>query len=285
MQTLEGIKKRIQSIKVIKKMTHAMLLVASVKFKKQTKLFKQISDYCHDYYDIFNSLIKSYGCDYPILDVNKQKDLPNLYIVVTSNLGLCGSYNSNICKLVIQNLKPNDKMIMFGKKGFLFFKNRNMQDHIIEDFDYEKDQNLYFSLMALAHYINQLFLGYQFKKVYLVYTKFTSSIKFIPTIQQILPISHFQFTNKPTTTQPQIIEPNVKEVIEKTMIAYTTNLLYGGVSESILCQYASQKNVMDGASKNASELIDQLKLTFNRLRQETITQEINEIIAGTNSNR
>lgn len=285
MQTLEGIKKRIQSIKVIKKMTHAMLLVASVKFKKQTKLFKQISDYCHDYYDIFNSLIKSYGCDYPILDANKQKDLPNLYIVVTSNLGLCGSYNSNICKLVIQNLKPNDKMIMFGKKGFLFFKNRNMQDHIIEDFDYEKDQNLYFSLMALAHYINQLFLGYQFKKVYLVYTKFASSIKFIPTIQQILPISHLQFTNKPTTTQPQIIEPNVKKVIEKTMIAYTTNLLYGGVSESILCQYASQKNVMDGASKNASELIDQLKLTFNRLRQETITQEINEIIAGTNSNR
>lgn len=285
MQTLEGIKKRIQSIGVIKKMTHAMLLVASVKFKKQTKLFKQISDYCHDYYDIFNSLIKSYGCDYPILDTQKQKDLPDLYIVVTSNLGLCGSYNSNICKLVTQNLKSNDKMVIFGKKGFLFFKSRNMLEQIIENFDYDKDQNLYFNLMALVYFINQKYLNYQFKKVYLVYTKFISSIKFVPTIQQILPISYSQFADKQTKTPPQIIEPNIKKVIEKTMIAYITNLLYGGVSESILCQYASQKNVMDGASKNASELIDQLKLTFNRLRQETITQEINEIIAGTNSNR
>lgn len=285
MQTLEGIKKHIQSIGVIKKMVHAMLLVATVKFKKQVKLFKQISNYCHDYYDTFSSLIKSYGYDYPILNANKQKDLSDLYIVVTSNLGLCGSYNGNICKLVKQNLKHNDKMIIFGKKGFLFFKNRNMQDHIIANFDYEKDQNLYFNLMALVYYIDQQYFNYQFKKVYLVYTKFISSIKFAPTIQQILPISYLQLVNKQIKTQPQIIEPNTKKIIEKTMIAFITNVLYGGVSESILCQYASQKNAMDGAYKNASELIDQLKLTFNRLRQETITQEINEIIAGTNSNR
>ena len=285
MQSLEGIKKRIQSIGVIQKMTHAMLLVASVKFKKQTKLFKQISDFCHDYYDIFGSLIRSYGCDYPLLDANKQKDLPNLYVIVTSNMGLCGSYNSNVCKLTLQNIKPNDKLIILGKKGYLFFKNRNMQNQIIADFDYEKKPNLYFSLMALAHYINQVFLEYKFKKIYFVYTKFISSIKFMPSIQQILPISFSQFANYETKNKPQIIEPNKKIVIEKTIVTYITNLLYGGISESITCQYASQKNVMDGASKNASELIDQLKLTFNRLRQESITQEINEIIAGTNSNR
>lgn len=285
MQTLEGIKKRIQSIGVIKKMTHAMLLVASVKFKKQTKLFKQISDFCHDYYSIFSSLIQTYGQNYPVLDEKKQKDLPDLYVVITSSMGLCGSYNSNICKLVMKNIKPNDKIIVFGKKGYLFFKNRNMQNQIIEDINYEKNQDLYFALMALAHYVDQEYLSYRYKNIYLVYTKFASSLKTTPTIQQILPISFSQFKDQQNINKPQIVEPNIKKIIQKTIAAYITNLLYGGLSESILCQYASQKNVMDGANKNASELIDQLKLTFNRLRQESITQEINEIIAGTNSNR
>ncbi|MCQ2748000.1 MAG: F0F1 ATP synthase subunit gamma [Mycoplasmoidaceae bacterium] len=129
MQSLDLIKKRIRSIQATKKITNAMKLVATTKIKSQLKSFEAVSIFSHEYYRMFKALIlKQPSLDF--LRNGKVKD-QDLYILCTSDLGLCGPYNNNVCKHLLTTLRPQDKVIVFGQKGVDYLKMHHHGDQII----------------------------------------------------------------------------------------------------------------------------------------------------------
>ncbi|MCQ3907672.1 MAG: F0F1 ATP synthase subunit gamma [Mycoplasmoidaceae bacterium] len=132
MQSLDLIKKRIKSIQATKKITNAMKLVATTKIKAQLRSFEAASVFCREYYRVFKTLIlREPNLDFLRLDNVKVQD-QDLYILCTSDLGLCGPYNNNICKFTLSKLRPQDKILVFGQKGVSYLKMHNYGDRIVK---------------------------------------------------------------------------------------------------------------------------------------------------------
>jgi len=131
MQSLDLIKKRIRSIEATRKITNAMKLVATTKIKAQRKSFEAVSAFCYEYYRVFKRLILAH----PNLDFLRNKPVKtksNLYVLVTSDLGLCGPYNSTACKHLMKEIKPEDKVIVFGSKGEAYLKSHHYGNQILK---------------------------------------------------------------------------------------------------------------------------------------------------------
>ncbi|MCQ3915262.1 MAG: F0F1 ATP synthase subunit gamma [Mycoplasmoidaceae bacterium] len=131
MQSLDLIKKRIKSIEATKKITNAMKLVATTKIKSQLKSFEAVSIFCREYYRVFKTLIlREPNLDFLRISSKKVQD-QDLYILCTSDLGLCGPFNNNICKFLIGMLKPQDKILVFGQKGVSYLKMHHLDHQIV----------------------------------------------------------------------------------------------------------------------------------------------------------
>ncbi|MBQ0045814.1 MAG: ATP synthase F1 subunit gamma [Mycoplasma sp.] len=287
MQSLDLIKKRIKSIEATKKITNAMKLVATTKIKSQLKSFEAVSVFCREYYRVFKALIlREPNLDFLRLS-SKQVEDKDLYILCTSDLGLCGPYNNNVCKHLIAQLRPQDKVLVFGQKGVSYLKMHRLGDHIIKTMRWDLDANNYYSLLPLSYEILADYAMGKYKNIKLVYTEFKSSVSYIPKTWNILPIwpELFGATKEVQVKDWTIFEPNAKDIIKAILPVYVSNLVYGALIESTLCESTSRRFAMEGATKNATELIDNLRIQYNQARQEAITQEINEIVAGaTNKN-
>ena len=299
MPSLDSIKKRIKSVQTISKITNAMKLVASAKIKKQRKLYDSTSEFTKMYYYIMYKLTQDINSfDFLLESKNKEKTKfeSNLYVVITSSLGLCGAFNTNICKKVLAELKPNDKLVIFGKKGIAYFRAR-VPNQIFNEYEYEPNILSYYSILPMCYRIAKNYTDKQVLNIKLAYTKFVNSLKFDPLIVDLFPMNKQMFelslkvidqldsaNSKKKDRVLTIYEPSKEEIIKNTLPVYVSTICYGALVESTLCENSSRRNAMDNASKNASEIIDNLFLNYNRARQDTITQELIEIIAGANAN-
>lgn len=282
MASLDLIKKRIKSIETTKKITNAMKLVATTKIKSQMRSFEAVSIFCREYYRVFKALIlREPDLKFLRLREGHVQD-QDLYILCTSDLGLCGPFNNNICKFLINQIKPNDKIIVFGQKGESYLKMRHLGKQIVRTARWDLDANNYYSLLPLSYEILSAYAIGKYKNIKLVYTEFKSSVSNAPKMWNILPIwpELFGATKEVQVRDWTIFEPSAKEIIKAILPVYVSNLIYGGLIESTLCESTSRRFAMEGATKNATELIDKLKIQYNQARQEAITQEINEIVAG-----
>lgn len=283
MQSLDLIKKRIKSIEATKKITNAMKLVATTKIKSQLKSYEAVSIFCHEYYRVFKTLIlREPNLDFLRMTNSKVED-KDLYILCTSDLGLCGPYNNNVCKHLISQLRPQDKVLVFGQKGVSYLKMHRLGDHIVKTMRWDLDANNYYSLLPLSYEILYAYSIGKYKNIKLVYTEFKSSVSYVPKTWNVLPIwpELFGATKEMSNNEWVIFEPSAKDIIKAILPVYVSNLVYGALIESTLCESTSRRFAMEGATKNATELIDNLKIQYNQARQEAITQEINEIVAGT----
>lgn len=280
MQSLDLIRKRIKSIEATKKITNAMKLVATTKLRKQRKTFEAASSFCVDYYDIFQQLVTQ-NPELRFLRRKYNKDHAVLYILITSDLGLCGAYNSNICKHLVSALKPKDKILVFGQKGLNWLKAHHYEKQIVRSLHWELTDTSYYALLPLGVEILSAFANGKYEKVKVVYTRFETSIRYTPQIWDILPVAAAKLdSHVKVRAATTIFEPNSREIILRTLPNFISNLLFGALVESILCESYSRRFAMEGATKNATDLIEQLKVQYNQARQEAITQEINEIVAG-----
>jgi F-type H+-transporting ATPase subunit gamma len=288
MQSLDIIKRRIKTVRTTAKITSAMKLVATAKIKTQMNGFKVVSSFCKDFYDIIQEVTKGLLIEEIF---TKPKSDATLHILITSSLGLCGAFNINVCKVLLENLKPNDKIVVFGKKGYSFLKTKGLEKQVVERIEMIESDFEYLELLPVTDKIINYFTSGEVARINLVYTKFINSISFNPVCTQILPLSQELFLEKGvqakktyTTLSAQgkeiQFEPNRIQIIKQILPTYLVTLTFAGASESKVCEHAARRNAMETASDNAKELIDELTLTFNRARQENITQEINEIVAG-----
>lgn len=277
---LNKTKRRILSINSTKKITNAMELVATVKLKRYKDVMMQNSNYVSEIVNLIHKL--SY---YKNSDKLSLFELPNdatkdLYIVINSNLGLCASYNNDIYKFVESNIDKNTAQILpIGLKGDQFYKK---QGYDLDESFYDLNEKLdYVKVIKLSRYIESLFLNGKFRNIYLIYTRYVNSIKFVPDMIKIYPLEAEQEVNREDRLEyAPIFDPDVDTLFDELIPIYTSALLYQKIVESQVSEQASRRTAMENATDNADELIDKLTLEYNKARQAAITQEITEVVSS-----
>lgn len=278
-QELANTKKRIQSVNSTLKITKAMELVANAKLKRWKNKMENITQYLLEMSDIISTCAGSYDpFNMSIDELKKYKNTSSkLYIVVTSSLGLCGGYNYNVFKFLNNKIKPEDKVIILGTKGLIKYSHTDLnldEDYVslLDKFDSYASRNL------IDKIINEYKTG-KYTEVRLIATEYKNSLTFIPNDIKILP-----FENKNNTINDNIIfDPNKEEVLSLLIPKYLDVLMYGKLTEAIVCEHASRRNAMDTATDNGEELSQKLMLEYNKARQQAITQEITEISSAANN--
>ena len=286
MQSINTIKRRIHSIETIKKITTAMKLIASIKLKKQKKELTNVALFCKNFYDFFSCLLDENLVD-PKHHDKRWKFDNNLYIVITSSLGLCGSYNNTICRTIKMILKPHDHVIMIGQKGKKYFKNNNLNEFLIKfiDLSQEKD-SIYDLFLALSYWCLNEYDKRKYKNIKIIYTKFISAFK-----TEIQIIDFFSFREKKIGNKKTrhnkifLFDSSRKLIFKKILPYYFACLLHGSFNEAKISENVSRSNTMDLAAKNAKDLINNLKLQFNKLRQNVITKQISEVMSNIEAER
>jgi F-type H+-transporting ATPase subunit gamma len=204
---------------------------------------------------------------------------------------LCGAFNINACKYLINKLQPEDDIIVIGKKGYSYLKARDFGSRIV-NFGEVSDVNIdYIEVLPISDFVINSFNQGKYQQVHLIYTKFINSLTFDPTSIQLLPIDTNLFKTKETQAKTRYVsltsdhkeidyEPSKLAIIKSAIPTFVSSVIFGAVTESKVCESGSRRNAMETASNNAKQLISNLTLQYNRVRQESITQEINEIVAG-----
>ena len=275
-QGLTNTKRRIQSISSTKKITKAMELVATVKLKKWKDSMENIVKYL----EAMDEIISTCSSGVSLTDILELKEFDdaksNLYIVVTSSLGLCGGFNYNIFKFLNGKINKDDKVLIVGTKGLNKlgkeeFDITSEYVDILDKIDYSK-------VSKLVNFIENEYRSGNYKKVLLISTEYKNSLTFVPKEYQLLPLVSKDEDGK--MLQDVIYEPSKEVVLGQIIPKYLNTFLYGRLVEAIVCEQASRRNAMDSATDNAEDLLEKLRIEYNKARQGAITQEITEVVAG-----
>ena len=284
MASMRDIKRRKGSIQSTQQITKAMKLVSTVKLQKAKQRAEQSKDYFSCMYEtVVSMLAKAGNINHPYLKAgaSEKKGI----IVITSNRGLAGGYNSNVTKLITQGGFEVDKteIYVIGKKGRETLQRRGYS--IREDYSDIVEEPLYSDAMEVSRKVLNDFVSGEIGEIYLAYTGFKNTVVHVPTLLKLLPV---EVENKngestPEDRAPMNFEPADDEALDMIIPKYVTSLIFGGLVESVASENGARMQAMDSATSNAEEMIDHLTLQFNRARQGSITQELTEIIAGANA--
>lgn len=287
----KAIKDRIKSVKNTKKITKAMELVSASKMRKAIEASMSSRTYAQHAWNMLTGLAKEKSLDHPLL--NKSESDKLLLIVIASNRGLCGGYNVNIIKTVCEYIdSQKDKevdIVIVGRRGELIAK--RTKSTILASFIEFSDKLQIEEIGGLTDIVLKEFKEEKYAQVLLAYTDFVSSIQYEPRIKPILPITKENVADILAETecnsiiqkgpQPLIaFEPNEERVLELILPRLTEVQIYQAILEANASEHSSRMIAMKNASDNATEMVDDLTLSYNRARQANITQEISEISSG-----
>lgn len=280
MASMRDIKRRKGSVQSTQQITKAMKLVSTVKLQKAKQKAEQTTNYFDAMYStVQNMLARAKNIQHPYLQPSDSSK--KLVIMITSNKGLAGGYNSNIIKLITQGdfNKEDVKIMAVGRKGKEAMARYGYEIH--KDCCEIIDEPTYEDARALAKEALELFAKGEVGELYLAYTHFKNTVSHIPTLVKLLPIE--ADATREVTQEcniPMNFEPREEEALQLIIPTYITSLIYGGMMESVASENGARMQAMDSATSNAEEIIDKLTLQYNRARQGAITQELTEIIAG-----
>ena len=291
MPSLDDLKKRIKSVKSTQKITKAMKMVAAAKLRKAQESAEKGRPYSQKMQNIILNLTKSITDpeNAPKLLVGTGKDNTYLCVVLTADRGLCGGFNSNICKLAKSNFKKflsegkDLKIITVGTKGLDQIK-RDYEKYIIKKLSFkEKKQITYNEAEIVGNEIINLFKQNQFDKCILYFNNFKNVITQIPEAQQIIPAeSKISEPNKLNSFQYEF-EPEEDEILADLLPKNISTQVFKAFLENAASEQGSRMTAMDNATRNAGDLVDKLTINYNRSRQASITKELIEIISGAES--
>ena len=290
MPSLDDLKKRIKSVKSTQKITKAMKMVAAAKLRKAQENAEKGRPYSEKMQNIILNLTKSTENpeNAPKLLVGTGQDKTYLCVVLTADRGLCGGFNSNICKLAKANFKEildegkNLKIITVGSKGLDQIK-REYEKFIIKKFSFkEKKQVSYKEADIIGNEIISLFNKNEFDKCILFYNNFKNVITQIPQAQQIIPAENNSNLNE-ENNQFYEFEPEEDEILEDLLPKNISTQIFKAFLENAASEQGSRMTAMDNATRNAGDLVDKLTINYNRSRQASITKELIEIISGAES--
>ena len=291
MPSLDDLKKRIKSVKSTQKITKAMKMVAAAKLRKAQENAEKGRPYSQKMQNIILNLTKSINDpeNAPKLLVGTGEDKTYLCVVLTADRGLCGGFNSNICKLAKITFKKilsegkNLKIITVGSKGLDQIK-REYGNHIIKKFSFKEKKQISFNeAEIIGKEIINLFNQKEFDKCILFYNNFKNVITQIPQAQQIIPADNRSSDNKNENPISYEFEPEEDEILEDLLPKNISTQVFKAFLENAASEQGSRMTAMDNATRNAGDLVDKLTIDYNRSRQASITKELIEIISGAES--
>ena len=287
MASLKDIRKRIDSVKRTQKTTSAMKMVSAAKLRRAEDHIREATPYAQKLKSIVSSLSTRFEGEeqdtgFGSLFRNSSGKRTGV-ILVTSDRGLCGGFNSNLSKALLQQLIDEGvecaEFVIFGRKGNDFFK-RTPHKILINHSGTPPDQHLNLVNEVVGDF-TQRFENGELDQVLLAYNHFVSVISQIPVIETLLPIKAIE--TETVDKREILFEPSPEEILQTLLKKYVQNQVYVSWLDTIAGEHAARMTSMDAATKNAGEIIDKLQLHYNRTRQAAITGELIEIISGAES--
>ena len=269
------IKNRIRSMESTKQITKAMEMVAASKLRRAQNQALAARPYFQILSDTIDDIVST-NRDFSSPYLTPKNAGKTVWIVIAGDRGLAGGYNSNILKLVMSQLEENSAILPIGKKALDFFRLRK-RELLTEGYAEAEDVSIG-DCFTIAKNLCKRYLAGEFREIRIAYTDFVSVLSQNPAQRQLLPL--IREPKEGTRQSDMLYEPDSVEVFDAIVPEYLGGILYGALCESRASEQAARRTAMDAATSNAEEMIGQLSLQFNRARQAAITQEITEIVAG-----
>ena len=270
MPGIKEIKSRIKSVQSTRQITNAMEIVSTTKFKRYSKLVTESRPYEESMRKILGNIasgVKNEG--HPLFDGRKEVKSVAI-IVITSDRGLCGSFNSSTLKelekLVEKNKNKNISIIPFGRKAIDFITKRNYD--FSESFSKISADEMNKIAREISEEVVEKYNNHIYDEVYVIYNKFVSALRYDLTCERIIPIA-----------RPEV-ELNSEYILSALLPRFINLQIYQAILNNTASEHSARKNSMSSATDNADEMIKTLNIKYNRNRQSAITQEITEIVGG-----
>jgi F-type H+-transporting ATPase subunit gamma len=286
MADLKEIRTRISSVQKTKQVTAAMKMVSAAKLKKAQDAIVQIRPYADKLQEILSNLTGSLNPDDNLYGVQR-KDEKVLLVAITSNKGLCGAFNSNVIKQVNelsegkyfeQNQNGHLDILCIGKQAYEILKKTHKvigeRNHLYDDMSFE-------NISKMAEVIMAEFVDAKYDKVELIYNQFKNAGVQILTTEQFLPVLHDE--EEKNIQSDYIFEPNKEEILKDLIPKSLKTQFFKAMLDSFASEHGARMTAMHKATDNASDLIQELNLNYNKARQAAITNEILEIVSGANA--
>lgn len=292
MANLKEVRTRIASVSSTQQITSAMKMVSAAKFRRAQNAIIGMRPYSNQLVDIMAGIDTDDGVQTPYHEVRKLEHV--LLVVVTSNKGLCGAFNSNVIKQAQSRIDyykahaTSDQpaqlsMITIGKRCSEYFAKRF--DNVVGCYDQMLDNASFDTVAALADDILQQFCEKKYDRVELVYNQFKNSLVQILMTEQFLPVEPHHESGKGSaalhqTANDYIYEPSKEAILAEIIPLTLRSQLYRVILDSLASEHGARMNAMQKATDNATELLKELRLSYNKARQAAITNEIIEIVSG-----
>lgn len=287
MASLKDIRKRIDSVKRTQKTTSAMKMVSAAKLRRSENAIREATPYANKLKSVVSSLSTRFGgkdqdTGFGLLFQNSGGKRTGV-ILITSDRGLCGGFNSNLSKALARQLADEEvecaEFVILGRKGNEFFK-RSAHNILANHTGTSPGEQLVLVRDIVSEFTSRFEAG-DLDQVILAYNHYVSVIAQVPVIEQLLPIT--QPETEIADERDIIFEPSPQDILETLLKKYVQNQVYVSWLDTIAGEHAARMTSMDAATKNAGEMIEKLQLHYNRSRQAAITRELIEIISGAES--
>jgi F-type H+-transporting ATPase subunit gamma len=283
-QSLRDLRRRVASVRNVRKITQAMKMVAATKLRRAQERAEASRPYAQAVRGVLVRLAASAGgFRHPFLEARPVRSV--LAVVMTSDRGLAGAYNANLIRAAEALLrdKPDPRLVVVGRKGRDHFRRRRWS--IAAEFVGIGDEARFALAQELAATVTRLYGEGVVDEVYVVYAQFVNALSSRPVAVRLLPLSGEDLAGEEASrgAGEYLFEPDAGAVLERLLPHYISILLYRGLLEAKASEHGARMAAMDNATKNAEDLIERLTLVVNRVRQAAITKEIAEIIGGANA--
>jgi F-type H+-transporting ATPase subunit gamma len=286
MSTMREIKRRIRSVENTKKITSAQKMVAAAKLRRAQEAAEAARPYAEKMRDVINSLAQGTKSNHPMLVSRPIKKTG--YLIITSDRGLCGGYNANLLRMLEKLLKERhqskDDYVLFviGRKGLTYLTKKGYP--VLGSVTGLSDSPSFGDIKEVASQAVGYFEQEKYDELYLVYNQFINPVVQRPVDKRILPLDSKELASeKKGPSAAYEFEPSQEEVLAEILPRYAESLVYSALMDAKASEFAAKMTAMTSATDNATELISQLTLEYNKARQAAITQEISEIVAGANA--
>ena len=281
MRSLADVKNSIRAIGDTSKITNAMKLISTSKMQKAIQRYDANLLYFNRVRSALKDiLVHSHELHHTFLE-KYEKGRP-AYIVIAADKGLCGAYNHNILNFAHDFMKPDDKFVItIGQEARAFFERKNIPIDV-EYLHISQNPTLY-EARNLADDLSKMYKDSEMNEVYLLYTRYYSSVKQVPTALKLLPVELSSFADIETELEYENemnYHPSPKQVFDVLVPQYIIGLVYGALIQAFASENSARMVAMDSSSKNAEEMLGKLNIELNRARQQAITMEITEIVGA-----
>ena len=281
MANLKEIRNRIASVSSTMQITSAMKMVSAAKLKKAQDAITAMRPYSDKLTELIQDLSASADTDQPNPYTLVRQEEKILLVAITSNRGLCGAFNTNVIKETLRLSKEEFegktvKLVTIGKKGSDILSKslpfKSSHDDVFDDLTFD-------NTAKVAESIMEAFAGAEYDKVVLIYNRFKNAATQLITVEPFLPIVS-ESSEEETSNGDYLFEPSQAEIIDELLPKSLKIQLFKAIRDSLASEHGARMTAMHKATDNATELRDQLKLTYNKARQAAITNEILEIVGG-----